>query len=180
MIMKHADIISMMILGFPNQADKWTDANLKLYVRILKDIPVDELEAVVVQLLADGGDFIPSVSAIRNKWRELSHDISQPTEDEALEIVMREITRTGHSGVPRFENETITLTVRQMGWREICLSDVINVWQAQFKAAYRRNLQRADERAKLLPEVRQAIEAGAITGPRQIGAIVRQLVDRGQ
>jgi len=176
----HVDVINVMLAGFPSQADKFGKHNMEVYVRLLKDIPVGELEAVVVQLMADGGDFIPSISAIRNKWRELSHDISQPTAPEAWETVMKEVRRIGSYGTPNFDCEPVAATVRQMGWRDICLSEKPDVVRAQFERMYNQNVSRSDQRAKLLPEVRRAIEAGAIRGPQQIGAIVRQIVDKEQ
>jgi hypothetical protein len=170
-------ILKYLFAAYPNTTV--SEQTVFVYMDQLQDIPVGQLGLVVKQCIADGGDFIPSVSAIRNKWLNLSDGIARPTPIEAWGMVRKAIASVGYVGTPTFDDEIVGMTVKQMGWRDICMSEKPDVIRAQFERMYQQNVGRTKERDALLPGVREAVIAGEISGPTHIGKLLEDLTSQG-
>lgn len=55
---------------------------------------------------------------------------------EAWSAVLKEVSRTGSYGVPKFSNPLITRAVECIGWRNICLSENPGIERAHFLKIY--------------------------------------------
>lgn len=169
-----AFVLKQLFAAYPNT--QVPDGTVAIYLRLLQDIPADELQTVVDQCIASC-KFLPTVAEVREQWHNLTRNISQMGGAEAWGLVQAEIRRTGSWGAPRFENERIAKVVRSMGWLEICQSDKPAVDRAQFMRIYDSIAEREEEIHKLLP---QSKELAAVRGLIPIGDTLRALAARAQ
>lgn len=75
-------ILADLARAFPRQKDLTDPATFGLYLRLLADLDPAVLDAAVTHLILAGGDWLPSVSAIREAAAELVLDL--PREAAAL------------------------------------------------------------------------------------------------
>lgn len=156
--------VGLLAASFPSVAI--TGATISAYVEMLKDIPLDVLDAAIRQVLAEN-KFFPSIAELREKALALSHPASQHmTGYEAWETVMRELRRVGVYGQPRFDDPLITRAVECIGWFELCNSEMAGVDRAHFAKIYDQLVQREKSEARLLPEAR-AIRARLLPDVRR-------------
>lgn len=162
--------LHQLFLAYPNtQASK---ATIAIYLRLLSDIPLDELRIVVDQCIAEC-KFLPTVAEVRDRWHSLTLNLGQLNSAEAWGMVTAEIMRIGSWGAPHFEDSRISQVVKAMGWLNICQSDVPGVDRAQFMRMFDQLAARDSSVQKLLPQARaMAAHRGLIP----IGESLRALV----
>jgi hypothetical protein len=122
-----------------------------MYLRLLQDIPADELQVVIDQSVA-GYKFLPTIAELRETWHSLTHGLGQQSSAEAWADVEAEIRHTGYIGSPQFENATTAAVVRSMGWRNLCASEQPAVERAQFMRMYDQWVSRNANVQRLLPQ----------------------------
>jgi hypothetical protein len=171
-------VINMLEIAFPNFHPKDVRMTKELYWQTLQDIPSDELKAAVLHCLTQSGRaFAPTIGEIRGAVADIRRAASNaPSAYEAWQIVCRAITEVGSYGSPQFESQLIDRVVRNLGWRNLCMSENQVADRARFLQAYEQLLERATKEEMLLPEVRGYIESrGAVLldTPNEI----RQLVE---
>jgi hypothetical protein len=151
-------ILSVISEAFPNF--KQTELTPEVYYQCLNDIPTDELKAAVLHCVCQTGRaFAPSIGEIRGAVADIRRTASNtPSAYEAWQIVCRAITEIGSYGSPQFESPLIDRVVRNLGWRNLCLSENQVADRARFLQAYEQLLERATKEEMLLPEVRHYIE----------------------
>lgn len=132
-----------------------TVETIAIYDRLLSDIPPAELETVVYQCIAEC-KFLPTVAEIRERYHALTRTLGQLSATDAWGEVKREIRRIGSWGTPQFDDPVVAKVVRNMGWRELCMSESPEgVDRAQFERAYNEIIARGEQMHKLLPQSRE-------------------------
>ena len=136
-----------------------TEATIEAYHDILHDIDTELLKAAARHLGATG-TFFPAAAEIRKAAFEIqANAIGVPSAAEAWGEVMREIRRIGSYGSPEFSSELITKAVHGLGgWRMLCLSENNVADRAHFLKIYDAYLQRYQQDAAMLPEIRELVE----------------------
>lgn len=145
-------ILKQLFAAYANS--QVTPATIAVYVRLLADIPPADLQVVVDQCLAEC-KFLPAIAEIRERYALLTRTIAQPTAAEAWGEVLVEIRRVGYVGSPYFADSAIAQVVRQMGWRELCMSETPGVDRAQFMRMYEQLQARGEQIERLLPQSRR-------------------------
>jgi hypothetical protein len=144
-------VLKQLFVAFPNT--QVPDGTVAVYLRLLQDIPVGDLQTVVDQAIATSR-FLPTVAELRDMYRSLTTNVNQMDGEEAWGLVQAEIRRIGSWGTPRFEDERVAKAVQAMGWMNLCQSDAPGVERAQFMRIYNSMAQRAERIDKLLPQAK--------------------------
>jgi hypothetical protein len=133
-----------------------TVETIAVYDRLLADIPATDLQVVVEQAIAEC-KFVPTVAEIREKWLALASAANPHSSGEGWAELQKQILRTGHSGVPHFSDAITAQVVKQMGWRELCLSENQVADRAHFLRLYEEVVKQKAEVKRLLPQARQLV-----------------------
>lgn len=153
-------VLKQLFSAYPNT--QATDETVAMYVRLLGDIPEQELQTVVDQAVATS-KFLPTIAELRDMYHSLTA-INRITWVEGWDMVQHEIRRIGSYGAPKFDDELTARVVAAMGWREICASENQGTDRAQFRDMYQALAARADTTQKLLPQARNFAARVALNG----------------
>ena len=149
--MTTSGILKQLFAAYPNvQVGIETVA---MYVRLLQDIPPDELQTVVDQAVATCR-FLPTIAELRDMRHSLQH-ANRLTWADAWDGVQREIRRIGSYGTPRFDDALTERAVKAMGWKALCASENPATDRAQFRDMYNALAARDETAQKLLPQARE-------------------------
>lgn len=124
-----------------------------IWKQLLGDIPTDVLRAAALQHIASNRYF-PQVSELRDLAINIMHP-STTSPVEAWGEVVKQIHHTGYYGIPQFTDENTAEVVRQLGWQNICMSEMPAADRARFIEAYTAISGRQRTQMSMLPEVRQ-------------------------
>lgn len=149
-----AKLIGLMAAAFPSQ--QMSAESIKVYITMLRDIPLDVLSASVQQCMAES-DFLPSVAKIREKAIYLTTPIA-PEPLEAWGVVLKEIARAGFYRSPHFDDPIIAKAVDCIGWQTLCSSENQPADRAHFSKVYEGLVRRAESDRRTLPIARQIQE----------------------
>lgn len=151
-------IINMFLAAFPNF--KPSSLTPEVYFRTLQDIPSDELKAGVLHCITQSGRaFAPSIGEIRGAVSDLRRaSANVPSSYDAWQEVCRQIVNVGSYGTPAFSSPLIERTVKNLGWRNLCMSENQVADRARFVQAYEQLMERAVTEDMMLPEVKGYIE----------------------
>lgn len=157
-----ADIAMMtatLSAAFPNwKVSEWTN---EVYYQDLKDIPADELMIAAQHCRAQAGRaFAPSTGEIRGAVMEIRRKaMNVPSAFDAWEELQTQIRLNGGDfGRPVWSSPLVERVVRQLGFRNLCLSENPTADRARFIQAYEQLEARALQEEMLIPEVRGYIE----------------------
>jgi hypothetical protein len=165
-------IVQQLVAAYPNA--KVSEQTVVVYLRMLQDIPADELQTVVDQCIAQQ-KFIPTVAEIRDMHRTLTVSLNRPTAAEAWGEVRRAIMRVGHIRVPEFDDPLVAEAVKHMGWRELCVSENQVADRARFLQTYEQLSDRREQGDKLLPPARQLAERNGMKRLTAVGELLPEL-----
>jgi hypothetical protein len=157
-------ILKQLFSAYPNTQVSAQTA--LVYVRLLQDIPDDELQTIVDQAIATQ-KFLPTVAELRDMRHGLQN-FGQLSYVEAWDTVLMEIRRIGSYGSPKFEDPLTARVVKSMGWRELCMSENPGIDRAQFRDMYNALLSRQDRDQKLLPQAREYVEHKGLISMRKL------------
>jgi hypothetical protein len=151
-------IINMFEAAFPNFKPR--EYTKEIYWQTLKDLPSDELKAAVLHCITESGRaFAPSIGEIRGAVSDLRRaSANVPSVYDAWQEVCREISSTGSYGTPAFTSPLIERVVKNLGWRNLCMSENQVADRARFVQAYEQLLERAVKENMMLPDVKGYIE----------------------
>jgi hypothetical protein len=154
-----AQIVKVISIAYPNWQP--TAETTEVYFQLLQDVDTEELKAAVLHCLGESGRrFAPSIGEIRGAVSELrGMSANVPSAFQAWQEVLRQFSLTGSYGTPSFSHPLIERAVRQLGWRNLCVSENQTADRARFLQAYEQLSDRARKEDMLLPEVRGYIEA---------------------
>lgn len=180
-------IVNMFEAAFPNFKPR--ELTKEVYWQTLQDIPSDELKAAVLHCVTESGRaFAPSIGEIRGAVSDLRRaSANVPSAYDAWQEVCKQILLVGSYGTPTFTSPLIERTVKNLGWRNLCLSENQVADRARFVQAYEQLMERAVTEDMMLPEVRgyietrggMLLEAPAEQTPAfRAGASVKQLSER--
>lgn len=147
-------LIGVMAAGYPNT--QVSPETFKVYLSLLKDIPLDLLTTSVQQCMAES-EFLPTVAKIREKALTLSSPVA-PEPLEAWGIVQKEISRVGAYRSPVFADPIIAKAVDCIGWQTLCMSENQVADRAHFAKVYEGLLRQAENDRRMLPAARQIQE----------------------
>ena len=165
-------ILKQLFAVYPNSQS--TEQTVAVYLRLLQDIPPEELQTIVDQCIAQN-KFLPTIAELRDMHHTLTLSLMQPTAAEAWGEVRKAITSTGHIRIPQFDDPLVERAVAVMGWRELCISENQIADRARFLQIYGQLEQRKTQNEKLLPPARQLAEQNGYK--RQLTAVRDLLPD---
>lgn len=152
-------ILAVTAAAYPNF--NLQEETIRVYTRLLADIPVEALEAGALQHVS-ASKFFPTVAELRDcAFAIVAGEDRVPSAYEAWGMVQAEIRRIGSYSRPDFGQTAIQRAVEIMGWRELCLSDQPEYDRAHFFRVYDSLVSRQRADTRLLPSVRQAIQSAA-------------------
>jgi hypothetical protein len=162
-------ILRQLFAAYPNS--QATPETVAVYVRLLSDIPLDDLQTIVDQVIANN-KFLPTIAELRDMHHTLNH-ADQITWADAWDSVMAEMRRIGSYGSPHFEDELTARVVKSMGWKALCASENTQTDRAQFRDMYNAIASRQESAQKLLPQARELAErsGGMISMRKLLGTI---------
>ena len=138
-------IIALLLDGF--RPKDWSIGSTRVYVRTIEDLEYDAAQVAAVRLLQTE-KFMPRVADLRRSVYRVMHP-DAITPGEAWQQVMREISRVGSYGTPRFDDQRVAAAVNAVGWRAICMSEVVGVERAHFMRAYEAFVNRDEEHGQI-------------------------------
>ena len=152
-------IINMFEAAFPNFHQK--EFTKEIYWQTLQDIPSDELKAAVLHCITEGGRaFAPSIGEIRGAVSDLRNaSANVPSSYDAWQEVCKQIAAVGSYGKPVFSSPLIDRVVKNLGWRNLCMSENQVSDRSRFVQAYEQLMARATTENIMLPQVRGYIES---------------------
>ena len=166
-------IIGVMVHAFPKY--EISQETMKMYIRMLSDIPCDALEAAAKQIIADN-KFFPMIAELRETARRLmigSQNI--PSAFEAWENALEQIRRCGDyyryticEHEPEYKHPLVKRAVEIMGYRNLMESDNPVADRAHFFKVYESLLSRAEEDMRLLPESRAVTNKYIADGTKKL------------
>jgi len=165
-------IIEQLVSCYPNT--EVTKHTTIMYVRLLSDIPPDELQTIVDQAVATC-KFLPTIAELRDMRHSLN-TIGRMTYIEAWDSVQKAIRKHGYMQKPVFADATTAQVVAAMGWRELCMSETPEITRAQFRDMYNSLVSRGDTEQKLLPQARTYAEQRG--GLLPLGNVLGALTDK--
>jgi|SRR5882724_1931257 len=145
-----AKLVGVMVAAFPSA--KISGDTVKVYISMLKDVPLDVLTVTVQQVMAES-EFFPTIAKLREKALALSSPVA-PEPLEAWGIVLKEISATGFYKSPHFDNPVIAKAVDCIGWQALCSSENQVADRAHFSKVYEGLMKQADDDRRLLPQAR--------------------------
>lgn len=123
-----------------SQQDADPDLDM-VWAMVLDDVPYEAAMAAVTLYLKSDKPFFPKPGEIRSLLIEqLMH---LPSPEEAWAEVMRAIREHGSYRAPAFSCHAIHEAVSSIGWREICMSEKIEIERAHFYRTYQAYRDRA-------------------------------------
>jgi len=109
--------------------------NAKVYWELLNDIDDKQFLLAIKDVCSTITDVYPGtnlIAVIRDRALSGTYKLS----GEAWEDVLKEVSRVGHWGDPKFEDKLTEKAVNCIGWKEICASELIGVERSHFIKAY--------------------------------------------
>lgn len=148
--------VGMLAASFPHVAI--TGETIKVYVRMLADIPPDIRAAALSQALAEC-EFFPTIARLRDMALALTQTGPHVSGFEAWERVVKAIRSVGsYAPRPGFDDPLIARAVDCLGWPELCQSENQVADRAHFVKVYEQLVERERQDARLLPEAREVRE----------------------
>ncbi|MGD8751062.1 MAG: hypothetical protein PVG14_06545 [Anaerolineales bacterium] len=147
------EILAIAAAAYPTY--ELSAPTIKIYARMLSDIPPEVLEQAVLYHI-DHCKFFPTISELRDAYFEIIQlGRSVPTAYDAWREVTRQIIDTGSFSSPKFSHHLIMKAVEGVGgWRNLCRSTNQTADRARFLEAYEAYVQRALNRARTHPQIK--------------------------
>jgi hypothetical protein len=127
-----AKILALCAVAYPQYP--LTKETISVYAELLGDLSFPEVESAVKELLMTSERWL-SIASIRRKVALNSGSLS-PSKIDAWGEIMTQIRTAGTYGQPSFTHIAIEETVKNLGWRSLCMSDNIETLRSQFWRAY--------------------------------------------
>jgi hypothetical protein len=134
-----------LVIAFPDR-----DFDMEIYWEFLRDLDDFQFLKAVRDFITTRKELYPSSNPIA-LLRELALNGTRLIGGEAWGEVMREISRTGSRGSPKFSSPLIGKAVDCIGWNTICQSQNISVERAHFLKIYDSLAERERNDHLLLP-----------------------------
>lgn len=131
------------------------DIQIRAWYEGLKDLSENEFRRGVKKFFRTHEEIYPTTNIIAHiRKYALIDELKFPTEGEAWNMVLKEMSRVGGSyGKPEIQCEPVQRAVETVSWREICLSDNPAAVRAHFFKVYNAFLKRHRENLLYRDEV---------------------------
>jgi len=142
-----------------------------VWLTMLNDLDADATLACVQSLAADGREHAPAVGLIRSRTVETVARLTGgdvPSIGQAVEEVMREISRVGRYGSPCFSHPAISTAVTQQTWSALCNSTNMDVTLAMFRRIYETHATRSQREMSLPPQARNVLNGVGIRSIEEV------------
>lgn len=144
-----AELLGILVAAYPNQ--QINPQTVSVYTMALADLDAGEALQAVRRILAESR-FFPTIAEIRQDVTRAR--VALPSAEEAWGEVHRKIKDVGAYGDPEWSSPALQQTVRAIGWRELCLTELddLNTTRAHFFRtfnAYRERTLRDENLASL-------------------------------
>lgn len=166
-----ARVFQMLSRAYPDHASRYLAGDeavqtMRLYQRMLGDVPDGVLEAAVLEHIAQS-PFWPKVSDLRERcFRLMANEADLPDAYTAWGMVCRRLReriplyRDGQFHAPKPLHPLIEETVRNLGgWEALAASEEPVADRARFVDAYERLVHRERQRLMEFPAVRETRKA---------------------
>lgn len=157
-------LVGVLAASYPQI--QMSDASIKAYVAMLKDVPIDTLKTSVEQCVVES-EFLPTIAKLRDRALSLVRP-ERKDPMEAWGVVIRTIERVGFYRSPTFDDPLIAKAVDCLGWKYLCTSENIVADRAHFAKAYQQFCEREIQDSRLLPQARE-LRALSNSPIREIG-----------
>lgn len=127
-------VLDALVAAFPRTM--MSEETVRMYARFLVDFEIEHAVAAVAKWIAREQRF-PTIADLRESCSAAAGD-GPPDADRAFVAVLREVSRVGAYGEPKFAHSSIRDAVEAIGWRELCLTkhDDHAALRAHFRQAY--------------------------------------------
>ena len=127
-----AEVLGYLAAAFPNA--KVTKQTAIVFHDVLSALPASDVMVAAKELVREC-EFFPSPAQILNAVGRLSGTTS-PSSGMAWQEVLRQVGEKGRMGVPEFSHATTEAVVKAIGWRDICMSENVDVLRSNFLRMY--------------------------------------------
>ena len=127
-----AEVLGYLAAAFPNA--KVTKQTAIVFHDVLSALPASDVMVAAKDLVREC-EFFPSPAQILNAVGRLSGTTS-PSSGMAWQEVLRQVGEKGRMGVPEFSHATTEAVVKAIGWRDICMSENVDVLRSNFLRMY--------------------------------------------
>jgi hypothetical protein len=126
-----------------------------LWCELLKDVDGALLRASALQHVANSKWF-PTVAELRQAAADIASPNHRMTAMEAWGEVSRQVRDVGSYGKPQFSNPLIRRLVDDIGWLDLCHSEMPGADRARFIDGYKALVSRERQETMELPQVTEA------------------------
>ena len=157
-------LFKLMATLYPASAKNFAAADAftrDAWYEMVKDLPA-ALVLEAIKSHAATHTFAPSIAEIRTAVMDAALPENRIDADEAWSYVRRAIAKYGYTQKQRALSsmpEPVAQCVERFGWREICLSENVDVVRGQFLRAYERGISRRRNDALVPLAVRERLAA---------------------
>ncbi len=156
-----AKIMLVLAAAYPHA--KITESTIAVYYEVLGDLPLDLLRAVVLQVISEPGQFMPTAGDLRTRAIELIEQARGiPDPEVAWGEVMDKLDIYNPPGPNDFSDPLIYQALTTIGGTRavgMAAEEMIAATRARFIEAYRALLRRRRFQRYALPQVRDTIAA---------------------
>lgn len=140
--------IALLLRAFPNK-----EINPKLAWVLLCDLNNPEYESAIMKIISTQVEIYPNTNMIALIRHNAKEDLNILTAGEAWGKVLRQISKAGHYGIPKFKDDLVKKSVEAIGWHNICMSENIGIERAHFFKVYEALSGRKKQKDLLLPNI---------------------------
>lgn len=157
--MDRLGVIQKLFAAYPNTTA--SAATFAVYLEVLQEVPGDELNAVVMQTIREGGGFPPSAGQVFERWRNMHSPVSPDLAAQGWVSVQRAMrdpanySPTPEGPMPKFKDPLVAKAVEALGWHNLRLSENAMADRAQFLKFYQMFATSEVSEQRLSPEFRQ-------------------------
>ena len=137
--------LALFVRAFPAK-----EIDIELCWIMLKDLKDEDFMRSVKRIMASHEEIYQSTNMVALIRKNAAED-TIPLAGDAWSEVLREIGRTGSKGSPEFSHPAIARAVAGIGWRNLCMSELISVERAHFYKIYEQLKDRAHT-AQIAPD----------------------------
>lgn len=172
-----AKLVSVLFASFPSAirhlAPQDASSTIGIYQRMLADLEYETANAAIANIIACG-KFLPTIAEIREECLKITCG-PQISGAEGWGEVRAAIGKHGAYKTPgvdfEFQDATVAVVVKWLGWRELCLSENEIADRARFVEAYDKQATVARKRAQApdsLPAIRRFLELKAVRDSMEV------------
>ena len=146
--------LAILALTFP---EKKFDG--KVWWELLNDIDDKKFLIAVKDVCSTTKELYPGTNLIAI-IREIALSGMYLLSGEAWEEVLKEVSRVGYVGIPKFKDAITEKAVNCIGWKTICASEMIGVERSHFTKIYEQLLDRDKSEEVKLEDCKQINRSG--------------------